>query len=86
MGYITYINKGTLNMITININQEQADEITVMNLTSSAHTLIDLIDMNNKNPNDHTDDDNKDLFDMLQSLNEVLDYFGGTRVSLTQLT
>jgi len=67
-------------MITIDINQEQADEITVMTLTDSAHTLVDLIDINNKNPNEHTDADNKDLFNMLHSINEVIDYFGGTKV------
>jgi hypothetical protein len=70
-------------MLTIEISQEQADEITVMTLTGSAHTLVDLIDINNKNPNEHTEADNKYLIDMLQSINEVLDYFGGARISIT---
>lgn len=68
-------------MLTVTIDEEQADKIVIAHLTNTVGVLIDIIELNNKNPNEDTDSYNEELFNQIQSLNEVIDYFGGTKVS-----
>jgi hypothetical protein len=82
MGYITYINKEHLNMLTVTIDEEQADKIVISHLTNTVGVLIDIIELNNKNPNEDTDSYNQELMNEIQSINEVIEYFGGTKVKV----
>ena len=68
-------------MLTVTIDEELADKIVIVHLTNTVGVLIDIIELNNKNPNEDTDSYNEELFNQIQSLNEVIDYFGGTKVS-----
>jgi hypothetical protein len=67
-------------MLTVTIDEEQADKIVIAHLTNTVGVLIDIIELNNKNPNEDTDSYNEELFNQIQSLNEVIDYFGGTKI------
>ena len=69
-------------MLTVTIDVEQADKIVVTHLTNTIGVLIDIIELNNKNPNDDTDSYNQELMNEIRSLNEVIDYFGGTKVKV----
>jgi hypothetical protein len=68
-------------MLTVTIDVEQADKIVISHLTNTVGVLIDIIELNNKNPIDDTDSYNQELMNEIRSLNEVIDYFGGTKVS-----
>ena len=70
-------------MLTLTVDVEQADKLVVTHLTNTIGVLIDIIELNNKNPNDDTDSYNQELMNEIRSLNEVIDYFGGTRVSFS---
>jgi len=70
-------------MLTVTIDVEQADKIVVTHLTNTIGVLIDIIELNNKNPNDDTDSYNQELMNEIRSLNAVIDYFGGTKVSFS---
>ena len=70
-------------MLTVAINDEQADKLVVAHLTNTTRVLIDIIELNNKNPNDDTDSYNQELMNEIRSINEVIDYFGGTKVSFS---
>jgi len=69
-------------MLTLTIDVEQADKLVVTHLTNTIGVLIDIIELNNKNPNDDTDSYNQELMNEIRSLNEVIDYFGGTKVKV----
>jgi hypothetical protein len=69
-------------MLTLTVDVEQADKIVVTHLTNTIGVLIDIIELNNKNPNDDTDSYNQELMNEIRSLNEVIDYFGGTKVKV----
>jgi hypothetical protein len=69
-------------MLTLTVDVEQADKIVVTHLTNTIGVLIDIIELNNKNPNDDTDSYNQELMNEIRSLNEVIDYFGGTKVKI----
>jgi hypothetical protein len=70
-------------MLTITIDVEQADKLVITHLTNTIGVLIDIIELNNKNPNDDTDSYNQELMNEIRSINEVIDYFGGTKVSFS---
>ena len=74
-------------MLTLTVDLEQADKLVVTHLTNTIGVLIDIIELNNKNPNDDTDSYNQELMNeiqsKIQSINEVIDYFGGTKVSFS---
>jgi len=70
-------------MLTLTVDVEQADKLVVTHLTNTIGVLIDIIELNNKNPNDDTDSYNQELMNEIRSLNEVIDYFGGTKVSFS---
>jgi hypothetical protein len=69
-------------MLTLTVDVEQADKIVVTHLTNTIGVLIDIIELNNKNPNDDTDSYNQELMNEIRSLNKVIDYFGGTKVKV----
>jgi hypothetical protein len=69
-------------MLTLTVDVEQADKIVVTHLTNTIGVLIDIIELNNKNPNGDTDSYNQELMNEIRSLNEVIDYFGGTKVKV----
>jgi hypothetical protein len=67
-------------MPIVTIDDEQADKFVITHLTTTAGVLIDIIELNNKSPNEDTDSYNQELMNEIRSLNEVIDYFGGTKV------
>ena len=69
-------------MLTLAVDVEQADKLVITHLTNTIGVLIDIIELNNKNPNDDTDSYNQELMNEIRSLNEVIDYFGGTKVKI----
>ena len=69
-------------MLTVTIDVEQADKIVISHLTNTVGVLIDIIELNNKNPNEDTHLYNQELMNEIQSINEVIEYFGGTRVKV----
>ena len=69
-------------MLTVTIDVEQADKIVISHLTNTVGVLIDIIELNNKNPNEDTHSYNQELMNEIQSINEVIEYFGGTKVKV----
>jgi hypothetical protein len=69
-------------MLTLTVDVEQADKLVITHLTDTIGVLINIIELNNKNPNDDTDSYNQELMNKIQSINEVIDYFGGTKVKV----
>jgi hypothetical protein len=69
-------------MLTITIDVEQADKIVISHLTNTVGVLIDIIELNNKNPNEDTNSYNQELMNEIQSINQVIEYFGGTKVKV----
>jgi len=69
-------------MLTVTIDVEQADKIVISHLTNTVGVLIDIIELNNKNPNEDTNSYNQELMNEIQSINEVIEYFGGTKVKV----
>jgi len=70
-------------MLTVTIDVEQADKIVISHLTNTVGVLIDIIELNNKNPNEDTNSYNQELMNEIRSINEVIEYFGGTKVSFS---
>jgi len=70
-------------MLTVTIDVEQADKIVISHLTNTVGVLIDIIELNNKNPNEDTNTYNQELMNEIRSINEVIEYFGGTKVKVT---
>jgi hypothetical protein len=69
-------------MLTVTIDVEQADKIVISHLTNTVGVLIDIIELNNKNPNEDTNSYNQELMNEIRSINEVIEYFGGTKVKV----
>ncbi len=69
-------------MLTVTIDVEQADKIVISHLTNTVDVLIDIIELNNKNPNEDTNTYNQELMNEIRSINEVIEYFGGTKVKV----
>jgi hypothetical protein len=69
-------------MLTVTIDVEQADKIVISHLTNTVGVLIDIIELNNKNPNEDTNSYNQELMNEIQSINKVIEYFGGTKVKV----
>jgi hypothetical protein len=69
-------------MLTVTIDVEQADKIVISHLTNTVGVLIDIIELNNKNPNEDTHSYNQELMNEIQSINQVIEYFGGTKVKV----
>jgi hypothetical protein len=69
-------------MLTVTIDVEQADKIVISHLTNTVGVLIDIIELNNKNPNEDTNSYNQELMNEIQSINQVIEYFGGTKVKV----
>lgn len=69
-------------MLTLTVDVEQADQLVITHLTNTVGVLIDIIELNNKNPNDDTHSYNQELMNEIQSINEVIEYFGGTKVKV----
>jgi hypothetical protein len=70
-------------MLTVTIDVEQADKIVISHLINTVGVLIDIIELNNKNPNEDTHSYNQELMNEIQSINQVIEYFGGTKVKVT---
>jgi hypothetical protein len=70
-------------MLTVTIDVEQADKIVISHLTNTVGVLIDIIELNNKNPNEDINSYNQELMNEIRSINKVIEYFGGTKVKVT---
>lgn len=70
-------------MFMVEIDQDQADKITIKNLTNTIEMFVDLIAMDNANPDEDTESENELRMKAIDSMNAMIVYFGGTPVPIS---
>lgn len=70
-------------MFVIQIDQDRADKITIDNLTHTINTILDVIVINDKYPNEDTESENEEKLKIVHCMNKIVEYFGGTKVLIS---